>query len=806
MLRKIFALTVLFLSACAPVSRPAQTGMDQTLELAGGTLGQTFVARYDGLMGVEIYARARAAARVAFALRAAPDGEVLARGEVWLEPFSDPLAVRLPFEPQPASHREGYYLSFESEVPGPVEVRAGRGEAYLDGAAYQNEEPLPDAQLAFRLVYHPGWLAWGLMKEGLFWLGMLGAAVVLFVLPGWALLRALLPGWGARAWLEKLALSAGASLAVYPLLMLWTDLVGVRLGAWYAWLPPLGGFSYLLWVESSSGAQERAAEAGKWRLLTARIRSWFVASPSLLADLVFLLLLGLLVFSRFWVIRNLEGPMWGDGMQHTMITQLLLDHGGLFDSWAPYAPMQTFTYHFGFHAAAAAFAWLTGLEARFATLWAGQIFNVLAVLAVYPLACKIGGSRWAGVGAVLVAGLLVQMPMFYVNWGRYTQLAGQVILPAALFLAWEALDEPRRLSWQGAALGGVLWAGLGLTHYRVLIMGILGLAAFGLIHFQQHPWRRLGGWALALGVAGAALFLPWLAQAYAGRLMDILHRQLQSWPATNNSAAQVAAVTGDLASYLPPWVWMAIPAGLGLALWRRRPWAHAFGLWWVLLAGAAYPHWLGLPGGAIVGFFTVFIAAYMLAGVALGHLLSGVEGGPGWQLAALAVGLLLAGVWGTRARIGEVRPLEHAMLTRPDLRAAAWVEQNIPAEAVFLIDGFTAYNGYVAVGADGGWWLPVLTGRAVSHPPLLFEFEAEPAPNFRQSLVELTNTVREYGAAAPETLAALGGWGVTHVYIGQQQGRVNSPGPALRPEALLASEFFRLVYHQDRVWIFEVRR
>ena len=46
---------------------------------------------------------------------------------------------------------------------------------------------------------------------------------------------------------------------------------------------------------------------------------------------------------------------------------------------------------------------------------------------------------------------------------------------------------------------------------------------------------------------------------------------------------------------------------------------------------------------------------------------------------------------------------------------------------------------------------------------------------------------------------------ITHIYIGQQQGRVNYDGPlTIDPEQLLTSPFFRPIYHEDRVWIFEV--
>ena len=84
-----------------------------------------------------------------------------------------------------------------------------------------------------------------------------------------------------------------------------------------------------------------------------------------------------------------------------------------------------------------------------------------------PLSRRIaGGNRWAGIGTIIVAGLLMPMPAFYVNWGRYAQLAGQVVLPIAIWLLWDFL-EPKRLSWPAYGLACVSLAGLALSYYRM---------------------------------------------------------------------------------------------------------------------------------------------------------------------------------------------------------------------------------------------------------------------------------------------------------------------------------------------------
>jgi hypothetical protein len=56
----------------------------------------------------------------------------------------------------------------------------------------------------------------------------------------------------------------------------------------------------------------------------------------------------------------------------------------------------------------------------------------------------------------------------------------------------------------------------------------------------------------------------------------------------------------------------------------------------------------------------------------------------------------------------------------------------------------------------------------------------------------------------PDILDWLAEYGVTHVYIGQRHGRVNNQGPIIDPEQLLAHPDFIPIYHQDRVWIFQV--
>ena len=67
--------------------------------------------------------------------------------------------------------------------------------------------------------------------------------------------------------------------------------------------------------------------------------------------------------------------------------------------------------------------------------------------------------------------------------------------------------------------------------------------------------------------------------------------------------------------------------------------------------------------------------------------------------------------------------------------------------------------------------------------------------------------IEAHGITNTKTIATLAEYGVTHVYIGQQQGSVNYNGPLrINTEELLDDPHFEPIYHQDRVWVFEFKQ
>jgi hypothetical protein len=800
-------------AACSPVGPQADGELRAvTGEIAGGrTVGQTIVARQDGLSAIAVLIADPGD------VRRAPDGTLVMRLrgaagpnapalrdlrviEVHLSVLRAGEYVRFDFAPLTDSAGDNYTVLLESlEVPagaGPVARRAP-GDAYADGALYLDGAPV-DGQLAFRLDYAPEFAAAGRAAA---------AVMLLFLLPGLALLVWLAAPAGegewAGDWRAVLLVAPGVTLALLPVALLGARLVGLRLGAWAPWtLLVLGAAALLV-----------ALRRGRVRLVRPALE------PS---DAALLAVALLVVLVRFAVVRTLELPAWGDSVQHTVITQLLLDHGGLFESWEPYAPYESFTQQFGFPAASAFVAWLVGLPSPRAVVLAGQLVNALAALAVYPLAVRLGG-RWAGVVAVLVAGLIATMPMMYVNWGRYPQLAGLAILPVAVWLLGEALNGalpaiggPRRALGL-IVLAGLAAAGMLLASYRMLhFFGGLVLAWFALplLAGARRParaaWRAAGQLALAGVVAGAVL-LPWELRLPSGRLPA-------AFDATLTGVPEVERVLGDYQnwrlapSYGPDWLLALAAVALVWAVVRRRYDAAAIGLWVAGLSAFTLLRLVRFPTAAFFDNFSVVIMLYLPAALLIswlaGELVAALTRRWPARAAHVALGaVLIAAALGTIER-AHVIDDHFAIATRPDLEAFTWVREHVPADARFAVNGFTIWQDSSAVGSDGGWWLPVLGRRANLMPPqYALSSELEAVPGYSQSVVELVRTLAAEPPPAAPGLAALCRAGATHIYIGQKQGATGiaaGDSAVLRfdGQALAASPHFELLYRRDRVWIF----
>ncbi|NLG28413.1 MAG: hypothetical protein GX557_10910, partial [Chloroflexi bacterium] len=477
----------------------------------------------------------------------------------------------------------------------------------------------------------------------------LARVAVLLLMPGLTLLRWVRP-FDRLDDLQRLCLAPLVSLALMPLLLLWVGLTGSRWSAHgvQAFLVAcaLRLIISLLrrWSRGRSTRSPRRAPARLW--LSVGLVATFGAALAL----------------RLAMIREMVYPAWVDSYQHTIITQIILDTGRVPTSYAPFHDLPGFVYHFGFHAWSAFVGWVTGLPAHQAVLWGGQVLNALTVPGLFLLVDRLAGDRRAALIAALIAGLFSRMPAYYVNWGRYPQLAGQVLLPVAVLATAEALST-RRESWRAIPIAALLAGGLLLTHYRIAIFYLAAaLVALGAawLRAAQRPagrarplswWQVLGRLAI-IGALALLLALPWLPDLVA-KTLDTAQQVLAASDGAQYDYITLALV---LDYGLRPVLLIALGASVLWALLRarRRPLGLAIVVWLALIVFLANPRVSGLPSGFLTN-GAVIMALYLPAALLIGQATSDLYGllqgklRGRWRVAlsaALVIALLALGGWG----------------------------------------------------------------------------------------------------------------------------------------------------------------
>jgi hypothetical protein len=465
----------------------------------------------------------------------------------------------------------------------------------------------------------------------------------------------------------------------------------------------------------------------------------------------------------------------------------------------------------------ALFTWLTGQNNAESLLFFGQVLNAAAVLAAYLLAREITGSRMAGLVAALVTGFATPMPAYYTSWGRYTHLAGILILPAGftLFrrLYFREAIQPEAPSsarlgglqpaWKSILLASVCAAGLFLVHTRVAVflfaLLLADLLAAALLRnwriSRTSPVKQL--FPLLLAVVGAGLLaLPDLFPL----LTRLLPERAAEWNQT--PVAEPLQIS-----------WRYITTGLGkitlgaamlgclLAVFRRLRVVLVLLFWVGLMFMSANLARLGLPINLPVSNDSVMITLFLPTGLAVGILFAEIFRSfkqPRWLSLRPIAGIMLcilAGVvayFGARSLVPIINPVT-VYFRLEDRQAAEWINENLPMNANFLINP-TPWGYGVYVGADGGYWISPLTGRQTFPPTLLY------AHGSRDEIARINQQSRNLLEVVddPQSIMMfMESQKLDYVFLGARGGLIS-------PSMLLQSKSFELIYHQGGVWIFRV--
>jgi hypothetical protein len=549
-------------------------------------------------------------------------------------------------------------------------------------------------------------------------------------LPGIALRRALaLHRVGDPV--VRFALQLAIGFSFWPLLLLWSSAAG------------------LPW--STTAVRCIVALLAMVALITHRRRfalRWPPISP---AHLVAAILLGLTAVSRVIQARSLAFPPWVDSVHHAAIVRAILAQGRVPVTLAPVLPDAPLAYHWGYHAFVAVVAWFAGLTSPLALpgllLGLGQLVNTLTFVSVYAGARVLFRDRNAALAAATLATLVSFFPAFYLSWGRYTHLAGMFLLPPLVIALWRLARLRNRAT---LATAVVLAAGMFLIHVRVAVFAAI-TAAVILVATRKRA-RTLFRWSLAALLAAGIAAPRFVALARSAEVSTMLHarsdvdRELDTTVPiedlfARNTAELLAIATCGLSGMagwlgVPPWERVAsffFWAGI-IVVSRRytkhRPWKPL-----LLLAGisAAVGVVLQLRAGSLefsrfASNSSALISSYLPICIAAGGVLAFVAEAvwrPRVAQAVVAVAMLVVGAGGVYM-LRDVLIPQALLGDADDLAALNWISRNTPRNAVFAVDSEPWMNE-ARIGVDGGYWIPIVTGRRTLTPPALYAWALPPA-------------------------------------------------------------------------------
>jgi hypothetical protein len=761
------------------------------------TIGQQFVANHPNLNSVELVVvvydehETGEPQPISFHLhRGDANGPLVAEDVLDSNDLEHNQLWRISFPPQRNSARQTYYFWLEGTSKNKASLWFSPVDVYQAGQRFEDHLPV-DGDLLFSTNY--------LYDTAVFRLELddvareFGRSTILIILalliPGWVL-AAILSGKYGLDILEYMGLAFALSLALFAVMFLWATLLYGRLER--SVLIVMYGLLFvglLIWLG-------RRVYAGSWKFVFNRPSFEIV-----LGLIFFLIILGL----RFVQVRELLVPPGIDAPHHALIAKLVSDSGSVPTTFLPLLPIESARYHFGFHTAVAAMTWLTGNSIEQTMLVLGQIISAVICLGVYFFAIQLTGHRKVALLSLILAGLVSPFPGYYLTWGRYSAILGLLLLVTTLGTTIMFIKRP---DYRLLVAGALLWSGLFLTHYNMLTMAVL----FLLVYVAYNAWlkRQTGSpaapvsWWLA-GLVGLSLFLgsPWIYHLIYSLGGDRIV-MLASLP--NNEGAPYFGLLAQ-----PSFLWVLIPGIIGTfyGLWKQQDWVVLLWLW-LLVAGSAanVGVWgvlrifiLNNSAFVLVVFLPIVIlasyallSAYYLLNQLAAAKLQNNQVGVGLQLllSFVVIVFLIYSAW----RQIPLLDRNEVSVTEEDLEAMKWIKENTADDAVFLTDAWYR-PGQMTLGKDAGVWIPMLTGRQATLPPITF---GQGSVAYKSEVTELVKAVQDAATANSiddvNIRKTLESRGVTHVYLGARAG-------LLEPAMLRRSPYHDLVYSNGPVSIFE---
>lgn len=759
------ASLIFFMTGCtifADYDQPAIESGPGVVLTSQNSIGQTFVARHGGLSGVEVYLSPSpdAFGAVVLHLRESPLSSIdILTSTIFISKNFKSEPYLFSFRPILFSHSRYYYFFLEFRGDGHIQIPTASWRAYADGSLYVNHS-VHQAQLAFSLKYYLPFIILDLALMFLYSLFYAFFVLLILLFAGYWVIRR--QGEVLNGDFTIVLIQSSVSfLALWMILLVWLSVLNVRLDrqSVIALVAASVFFGFVLWIR----------DRPRWW------RSTFWLGHSWPETIAFWGIILLSVWLRLFVARGAVMLPGSDTYHHTLIVQMFEEQGGIPRSYEPYAPLISFSYHFGFHSIVALFRWLFGTELLTTTKTTAAVLNGAIAATAGLMSERVWGSRRAAVVTAAVVGIIAASPFALLRWGRFTQTAGLFFVGAAISYIWR-LKRGQRI------LAVFLIAGTLLSHYRIYVFLLIFLLIFAALLLLNRRKDEAAYLVITVSVS-MLLVAPWLVRLAWVQLDPYGLRLKYSLLPGFNSLSRLEDVISFPTNVIV--VFFALISFLiSLFVGRFRASAIAIAMWIVVgIAAAREAAW---------DLKTAVLSSYVPVAVLIGPLfaLAWDWRWRGWVRGLIVSLLMVLGLIGVRS-LPDLVYSGRYYLRQSDMYMMEWIRENVPADAIFMVDAvvFEWSPGWF-VGIDAGYWVPLLTRRASILPPMNYPLEWSDPQQISKNIQLMARTLlRESGGHN------LSPTDVTHIILTRDHGLLGSIIPDYRQN-------LKLVYRYDRGAIF----
>jgi hypothetical protein len=734
----------------------------------GLTVGQTFKAAKNHLSGVqfhtEVAGNISTETILQVHLRSSPTSNI----DIASTAYSQNDLIQSPwvnfaFSPQDDSRGKTYFIVFEANtLPGVINLSASQEETYQDGRLYLNNQPA-NGDLAFRVLYHSNLTdLFAVIAQNSTRIQVLFGLTILFWVLGYTLLI-FLGEQNRSTLLENAILALLAGLALVPILIFALGAIRILISQTViVWIITLlvmaAGAKQLL-----SFLRKRSSEATTNKPSPNR----HAEKNDQLAEISLFILFITALFIRLFQVQDIYAPLWVDGLVHQGILANIVQDRSI-------SPDQF--YHIGFHAAVSFVHWLTGCSLPELSLLFGQWLSAVTGLSVYLFAKKILKNSVAALASACVIWFLAPMPAYFITWSRYPFLLGLTFLPATLAVTLE-LFESKRFS--TLPLTVIFVCAIVLAHYGTFVFWMTFLLTYmvcrilsgrKIIPSIPHPNKHgtiKWVWLIAFILLPVTILLILrIIPLFKHGLLQQVIDQGKIMAAANDNLYlfNLTLHHGGL------WVWIVGISGGFLALLKRKEIFFLAAGWFGIHTLVTLLQTV-LLGSAAANYTNLILATSLPLSILVGYLVLWLgESNRKLTRYFILAGILLAALMGGYNTLNMVNP-QTLLFSTADMRAMAWIKENTPSNAAFLIDVFYWSNVEYRP-SDGGGWIPAFTNRQAIAPKQNSEVNDIPA------FIKKNH--------------------IQYIYFG------NRPGQVDRQQIALASEKYRSVYQNSGVIIYQI--